>query len=95
MLIIRTLSFLSYFVIFIQGQLKKLVDFAKNGKTVAYLPVHVALLGLLNLYGRLFGVEEDIFEGDPGAIVGAEESHVHILLRVNPHGFAGPEREAF
>jgi hypothetical protein len=31
----------------------------------------------------------------PGSVVGAEEPDVHVVLRVDPHGLARPEREAF
>ena len=43
-------------------------------------PVHVTLLGLLDLHRGLLRVEVDVLDGYPGPVVGAEEPDVHVLL---------------
>ena len=48
----------------------------------------------LDPHGGLLRVQEDVLDGDPGPVVSPKEAHVHVLLRVDAHGLARPEREA-
>ena len=49
----------------------------------------------LDLRGRPLAEEEDILDGNPGAVMRPEEADVRLVLRVDSHHLARPERETW